>query len=93
MGFMLGNLTAEQMQARAGVSFPEELLHFLRRTHDPIAAGVRPGQWHCFDVPFAMVCGDMETATTVHQYLAPLSSQFAEIMQIMVEDRKVNGGW
>ena len=83
MGFMLGNLSIAEIEQRAGVRFPDDLVDFLTARHSP-EASVPPGRWHCFDLPFAMVCGDMETATEVYRHLEPLSAKFAQPMQISV---------
>lgn len=78
----LGNLTIEQMEARSGVAFPAELKEFMADSHQPAASNVQPGKWHCFDLPFFLVCGDMETAQKIYGYLSPLTSDFKEALQI-----------
>lgn len=82
---MLGDLTVEQMESRAGVEFPDELKAYMADRHQPAAANVQPGKWHCFDLPFMLVCGDMETAQAIYNHLLPLTSQFKEPMQIGVQ--------
>ena len=82
MGIMLGNLTIEEMQRRAGVEFPVELIDFMRDKHQSEAQNVKPGKWHCFDIPFTLVCGDRETAKEIFKHLSPLSSNFKEQMHI-----------
>ena len=82
MGIMLGNLTIEEMQRRAGVEFPVELIDFMRDKHQGEAQNVESGKWHCFDMPFMLVCGDMETAKEIHRHLLPLSTNFKEPMKI-----------
>jgi len=59
-----------------------------RRQHK--AEGVRPGEWHCFDIPFNLVCGDMETAKEIHRHLAPFSSKFKEPLQISLANVKLS---
>ena len=79
---LLGNLDIEEIQNRSGVKFPEELVDCMEPKHQMKAEGVKPGMWHCFDIPFTLVCGDMETATEIHKHLAPLSKDFKEPLQI-----------
>jgi len=81
---LLGNLSIEQMENRTGVKFPDDLIQYMspRRQHE--AANVKEGCWHCFDIPFTLVCGDMKTATEIHNHLAPLGSQFNEKLQISI---------
>lgn len=84
MDILLGDLSVADMQRRAGVEFPTELVEFLSSRHQPQAANVAAGKWHCFDVPFVLVCGDVETATEVVRHLEPLSSQFSEQLGVSV---------
>jgi len=79
---MLGNLTIEEMEKRSGIKFPDELIQFMKPRHQPKAEGVKSGEWHCFDIPFTLLCGDMETATTIHNHLKPFGGDFKEPMQI-----------
>ena len=88
MGIMLGNLTIEEMQRRAGVEFPVELIDFMRDKHQGEAQSVKPGKWHCFDMPFMLVCGDMETAKEIYRHLSPLSASFKEQMQVSLSQGK-----
>ena len=85
MGFMLGNLTVEEIQSRAGVTFPDELVSLMKETHQAEASGIKAGKWHCFDAPFVMVCGDIDIAKKIHAYLAPLSSKFSQKMTIALQ--------
>lgn len=85
MGIMLGNLSIEEMQRRAGVQFPAELVDFMRDKHQAEAANIETGKWHCFDIPFNLVCGDMDTAKEVFKHLSPLSSKFKQSMSISLQ--------
>ena len=82
---MLGNLSLEQIQIRAGVRFSKELIEFMEPRRQPLAEGVKPGQWHCFDLPFALLCGDLKTATEIHEHLKDQSEEFEETLQISVQ--------
>lgn len=82
MSIMLGNLSVEQMETRAGVAFPPELKAYMADRRQEIADNIAPGKWHCFDLPFALVCGDMTTVMEVHKWLAPLSPEFKQDLNI-----------
>jgi hypothetical protein len=60
------------MEKRSGVTFPTELVEYMQSRHQAVASKIQPGKWHCFDVPFLLLCGDRETATEIHKHLAPL---------------------
>lgn len=85
MSFMLGNLSVDQMQRRSGVKFPPELIEYMNGRHQADAENIKAGKWHCFDAPFTLVCGDIETATEIHERLKPLSKDFKQQMQISVQ--------
>lgn len=82
MFIMLGNLSIEEIEIRSGITFPEDLKSYMATRHQPEAGNVKPSKWHCFDIPFTLVCGDRETATEIYKYLKPFSSEFKEPLQI-----------
>lgn len=79
---MLGNLSIEEMECRSGVKFPDELVEYMTPRKQEQAGSVGNGKWHCFDIPFNLVCGDMETATEIHNHLSPFSKDFKKPLQI-----------
>lgn len=79
---MLGNLSIEDMQKRSGVTFPEELVEFMTPRWQQKAEEVGPDQWHCFDIPFVLLCGDMKTAVEINTQLSPMSKDFKEPLSI-----------
>lgn len=83
-GFMLGNLSVEEMEKRLGVKFPRECVEFMNgcRQHEANKIGV--GKWHCFDMPFVLVCGDMDVATKIHNHLKALEG-FKAALQISIQ--------
>lgn len=68
----LGNLSVEDIQRRAGVTFPPELVEYMKSRQQAVASNIQPGKWHCFDIPFFLVCGDMETATHIYEAIKDL---------------------
>lgn len=85
MSAHFGNLSVDQIERRSGVQFPQELKDYMYETHQNAASNIRAGMWHCFDIPFKIVCGDVATAKKIHNYLAPLSSSFVEPLQIVYQ--------
>jgi hypothetical protein len=81
---MLGDMSIDEMQKRSGVIFPEPLVEYMDRRRQQSANEVAAGKWHCFDIPFMLVCGDMETATVIHSHLAPMSSDFDVQLDISI---------
>lgn len=64
MSIMLGNLTIEEMENRLGITLSDEHRQIFTETRQesvnntPLACGC----WHCFDIPFMLVCDAKETA-------------------------------
>jgi len=79
---MLGNLSIAEIERRAGVKFPAELVKYMEPKRQQTAEGVRAGKWHCFDVPFVLVCGDHSTAEEIYRHLAPLEKRFKAQLQL-----------
>lgn len=86
MSIYLGNMTVDEIEKRAGVEFPEELREYMKPRHQSAADNIQPGKWHCFDIPFNLLCGDRATATEIHRHLAPLSKDFKQSLQISLKE-------
>ncbi len=82
MNIMLGNLTIEEMEKRSGVTFSDSLKEFMKETHQSTASNVAEGKWHCFDIPFVLVCGGMPLAQKIYDELKDQSDKFKEPLQI-----------
>lgn len=82
MNIMLGNLTAEQMESRSGVVFSDALKEILKKTHQENAGSIKEGMWHCYDIPFVLVCGGLPLAQKIYDELKSQSSNFKEILEI-----------
>jgi hypothetical protein len=89
IAIMLGNLNIKQIEKRMGISFPDELISFMEKTHQSKAEDVSKGKWHCFDIPFTLLCGDMETAVKIYDYLKYQNKDIKESLQIAID--KNNG--
>lgn len=75
---MIGNQSVSQIEKRLGIEFPEEIREFMNKTHQSEANNITKGKWHCFDRPFNLVCGDMETATKIFNSVKDRSSESKE---------------
>ena len=65
MSIMLGNQTPEQIEKRLRISLSDEHKEELRNTWQQKAEHIADGKWHCFDLPFMIVCGDKPTAEKI----------------------------
>jgi hypothetical protein len=81
---MLGNQTLEQIEKRIGIDFPDEIRQFMNDNHQPDANNIKKGKWHCFDIPFNMVCGDYETAKKIYDSVKDRSSEIKEQLQFSI---------
>ena len=84
MTIMLGNLTVAEIEKRTGVTFSEELKQLMEKTHQAEANNIVDGRWHCFDIPFILVCGGMPIAQQIYDYLKSDFNKFTEPLQIAV---------
>jgi len=62
MGIMLGNLTPDQIARRLKIELTEEHKKQLLDAWQQKAEDIAKDKWHCFDIPFMMVCGSKSTA-------------------------------
>lgn len=62
MGIMLGNLTVDQIEKRLQIALTDQHKKELFESWQQKAENIADGSWHCFDLPFVMVCGDKKTA-------------------------------
>ena len=88
MNIMLGNLTVSEIEKRLGIEFPEEIREFMKQTRQLSASNIAKGKWHCFDMPFNLVCGDKETATKIYNSVKEKSSEIKESLQFSISGCK-----
>ena len=81
MSIMLGNLSVSQIEERLGIEFPQDIRDFMKENHQANASDVKSGKWHCFDLPFHIVCGDLETATKIYNSVKDKSSECKTTLQ------------
>jgi hypothetical protein len=83
---MLGNLSVKQIEERLGIEFPEEIRQFMKDSHQSKAENIKTGRWHCFDLPFHLVCGDISTATKIYESVKEKSDQCKEVLRISINN-------
>ncbi len=83
---MLGNLSVSQIEERLGIDFPTEIREFMKRNHQATASDIAKGKWHCFDLPFHIVCGDLETATKIYESVKERSSECKATLQFSLSN-------
>lgn len=88
MSIMLGNLSVSQIENRLGIVFNDEIREFMKQTHQPNASNIGKGKWHCFDMPFNLVCGDIETATKIFNSVKEKSSECKEALQFSLTNKQ-----
>ena len=88
MSIMLGNLSVSQIENRLGIVFNDEIREFMKQTHQPNASNIGKGKWHCFDIPFNLVCGDIETATKIFNSVKEKSSECKEALQFSLTNKQ-----
>ena len=86
MGIMLGNLTVRQIEDRTGIKFSDKDVAELNEMRQEKAENIESGKWHCFDLPFMIVCGDKPTAEKVFKILSQYDwSKAKQALQISWE--------
>ena len=85
MKMMLGNQTPEQIEKRLRINLSNEHKEELRSTWQQKAENITDGKWHCFDIPFMFVCGDIETAKKCRDIFMSYDLSKAEMFQISWE--------
>ena len=86
MGIMLGNLTLKQIEGRTGIELSAEDRAELNGMRQEKAENIASGKWHCFDIPFMIVCGDKPTAEKMVKILSAYDwSKAKQALQISWE--------
>lgn len=87
MNVMLGNLTVKQIEERLGIKLTDTERELLNNTHQSKAENIKEDKWHCFDLPFTILCGSMDTAIKVRDILSPYSSSMHGQIQIAIDGK------
>lgn len=78
----LGNLTVEQIENRIGVEFSQEVKDYMEDTRELHAENIPGDKWHCFDIPFIIVCGSENMARTLVEKLTPFADSMKTTLHI-----------
>lgn len=72
MSICLGNLSLRQMEDRLGITLTDtDRLEFESNRQEAVnGTPLAPGKWHCFDIPFMLLCDTMETAVRFRDILS-----------------------
>jgi len=90
MAIYLGNLSVKQIEQRLGIELTEDERKQLNETHQDVASNVQKGKWHCFDIPFIVECGDMDTAIKIRDILTPYGSKMKRPIDIGIAEEETN---
>ena len=63
----LGNLSPKEIESRLGITFSQEDKDFLtlHRQEKINNTPLGEGKWHCYDIPFMVMCDTAQTAKTM----------------------------
>ena len=86
MNLMLGDMSVNDIEKRIGIEFPEEIREFMKKTYQSNASEIGKGEWHCFDIPFNIVCGDMEIATKIFNSVKDRGSECKVPLQFSLKE-------
>jgi cell wall assembly regulator SMI1 len=86
MSIMLGDLNVQQIEKRLGIEFPKEIREFMEKNHQPNASCIQKGKWHCFDIPFQIVCGDIEVATKIYNSIKDKNSSIKQRFEFFIQE-------
>lgn len=88
MNIYLGNLSIKDIEKRLGIEIKEVHRKWFIQHQQTDASNVQVGKWHCFDIPFTIVCGDMKTAIYVNDALKEFSNEMKTQIVISVNKQK-----
>lgn len=65
---MLGNLSPEEIAERLKIKFTEEDLAYLKKNRQEkvCETPLKPHAWHCYDIPFMMMCPTRSDAASMY---------------------------
>lgn len=82
---LLGNLTVEQIEKRLNITLSFSDRQRLKNTHQNKASGLIGESWHCFDMPFVMMCSNYSFAKEIYEIFAPYEKNMRTSFQIALE--------
>jgi hypothetical protein len=88
MAIYLGNLSVNEIENRVGVKFSNEAVERLTLTRQERAKNIGENEWHCFDIPFMLVCGSTEFAREIFGLIGQHADDFKTPMEMSVSALK-----
>lgn len=85
-GFMLGNLTVEEMEHRLGITLTDEQRTRMSDIRCNDAQNIPEGQWHCFDIPFVVVCGSLDVVYMWRYILEPRKKELQTRIEFVIQN-------
>ena len=83
MGIYLGNLSTNEIEGRLGIKLTDKERAELDALREQDTRKVRGRNvWHCYDIPFLIVCGSYEVAVKLRDVYGRYSSQMTGQLQI-----------
>lgn len=86
----LGNLDLGTIEQRLGIRISLADKQVLEAMHIQ-SSTVESGTWHCFDIPFVVVCGDYKTASRIYEILNKYDITGDASLSICVEEKNKAG--
>ena len=88
MSIYLGNLSIERMEEQMGIKFPEPFRTEFGKTrqHSADTSKLAKNGWHCFDMPFVLVCGSRKFAQNIANELKPLVPDITTPLQVTIQE-------
>lgn len=79
---MLGNMSVAEIEKRTQVKFDNDLVEFLNATRQHDATHIGAKEWHCFDIPFTIVCGSSDFCIELHDKIKSYGKDMKAALQI-----------
>jgi len=77
-----GDLKTTDIEQRLNITLSDTDRDKLEGMRQSKANNIIPGKWHCFDMPFQILCGDKGTASMVYDILVPYKALMKSNIQI-----------
>lgn len=83
MAIYLGNLSVKQIEARLGITLTDQERDELEAIREQTTEKVHGRDvWHCYDIPFVIVCGSYEVCVKIRDIMSPYAGQMKGELQI-----------
>lgn len=79
---MSGNFTVFQIEKELGIELTEDERQRLADMRQDRAENIAKDKYHCFHIPFNILCGSMETAKIIADILMPYSKEMKTQLRI-----------